>query len=95
MLSSPRFSKDGRLDVPEIHREGQENPVPRPLRASQQGSEAIELALQVFGDVSEQTTRGAESINASVATLSERRKRLEREIGRFKTGQDGDVGLDV
>jgi methyl-accepting chemotaxis protein len=53
--------------------------------AQARGSEKIELALQVFSDVSEQTTRGAESINASVATLSERRERLEREIGRFKT----------
>ena len=45
----------------------------------------IEHALQVFRDVTDETTRRAEAINAMVATLSERSDHLEQEIDRFKT----------
>jgi methyl-accepting chemotaxis protein len=53
--------------------------------AQTKSSETIQHALQVFRDVSDETSRGAEEINASVTTLSERAERLEQEIGRFKT----------
>jgi methyl-accepting chemotaxis protein len=49
-------------------------------------SEIIQRALQVFTSVTEETNRGAEAINTSVSTLSDRAKRLQAEIGRFKTG---------
>jgi methyl-accepting chemotaxis protein len=45
----------------------------------------IEHALHVFRDVTDETTRRAEAINAMVATLSERSEHLEQEIDRFKT----------
>jgi len=48
-------------------------------------SESIEKTLRIFGDVSEETRRGAEAITANVATLLERAERLESEASRFKT----------
>jgi methyl-accepting chemotaxis protein len=42
--------------------------------------------LKVFTGVTEETNRGVEEINTSVSTLSERAKRLQAEIDRFKTG---------
>ena len=54
------------------------------LSAQSRSNEIIESALRVFNDVSEETTRGVGAINASVATLSERAKQLEDEIGSFK-----------
>jgi len=48
------------------------------------GSEAIQTALQVFKDVTEETTLGADAINTSVASLLERAAHLETKIGRFK-----------
>ena len=53
-------------------------------RAQQGSSEIIRHALRVFTEVAEETLRGAEEINASVAALSERATRLENEIDRFK-----------
>ena len=55
------------------------------LSAQTRGSETIQSALRVFTGVAEETTQGVEAINQSVATLSERAKKLEGEIGRFKT----------
>ncbi len=49
-------------------------------------SEIIQHALKVFTSVTEETNRGVEAISTSVSTLSERAKRLQAEIGRFKTG---------
>jgi methyl-accepting chemotaxis protein len=54
------------------------------LGEQDRSKEIIESTLRVFNDVSEETTRGVEAINASVATLSERAKQLEDEIGSFK-----------
>ncbi|GAF87205.1 unnamed protein product, partial [marine sediment metagenome] len=48
-------------------------------------SATIQDALEVFRDVTEETTRRAEAIRAMVTTLSEHSQRLAREIGRFKT----------
>ncbi len=48
-------------------------------------NETIEHALQVFRDVTDETTRRADAFNAMVATLSERSEHLEQEINRFKT----------
>lgn len=56
------------------------------LEAQSRSSEAIQQALTVFVDVTEETARGVEAINESVATLSERAKQLEDEIGRFGPG---------
>jgi methyl-accepting chemotaxis protein len=55
------------------------------LSAQSRGSETIQNALSVFNGVAEETTQGVESINQSVATLSERAKKLESEIGSFRT----------
>ena len=54
-------------------------------QAQTESSETIHDALQVFRDVTEETTRRAEAIRDMVTTLSERSQRLAREIGRFKT----------
>jgi methyl-accepting chemotaxis protein len=48
-------------------------------------SESIQHALQLFGEISEETTRRANDMNTMVSTLSQRSRKLEREIGRFKT----------
>jgi methyl-accepting chemotaxis protein len=48
-------------------------------------SETIQHALQLFGEISEGTTRRANDMNTMVSTLSQRSQKLEREIGRFKT----------
>lgn len=61
------------------------NHIAQATSAQTKSSETIQTALQVFTDVSEVTTRGAEAINTSVAALLERAARLETEIGRFKT----------
>lgn len=55
------------------------------LSAQSRGSETIQSALRVFNGVSDETTRGVEAINQSVSTLSDRTKKLEGEIGRFRT----------
>jgi methyl-accepting chemotaxis protein len=54
-------------------------------QAQTKSSETIQHALKVFRDVSDETTRRAEAIDAMVSTLAERSAQLEREIGRFKT----------
>jgi methyl-accepting chemotaxis protein len=54
--------------------------------AQKASSEIIQHALKVFTSVTEETNRGVEEINTSVSTLSERAKRLQAEIDRFKTG---------
>jgi methyl-accepting chemotaxis protein len=51
----------------------------------QTSSEIIQHALKVFTSVTDETNRGVEEINTSVSTLSERAKRLQAEIDRFKT----------
>jgi methyl-accepting chemotaxis protein len=54
-------------------------------RSQSRSSETIQHSLQVFRDVTGETTRRAEALNEMVATLSERSEQLEREIDRFKT----------
>jgi methyl-accepting chemotaxis protein len=54
--------------------------------AQKASGEIIQHALKVFTSVTEETNRGVEEINTSVSTLSERAKRLQAEIDRFKTG---------
>ena len=55
-------------------------------RKAQAGSsEAIEHSLHVFHDISEESTRRADSMNTMVSTLSQRSQKLEREMDRFKT----------
>lgn len=61
------------------------NRIAKATSAQTKGSETIQTALQVFTDVTEETSASAEAINASVAALLERAARLETEIGRFKT----------
>jgi methyl-accepting chemotaxis protein len=48
-------------------------------------SENIQNALQIFRDATSETERRVETINEMVALLSERARRLEEEIGRFRT----------
>jgi methyl-accepting chemotaxis protein len=62
------------------------NQIAEATNAQQRSSETIRHALQVFTDVADETTRGAEEINENVATLSERAEHLEKEIDHFRTG---------
>jgi methyl-accepting chemotaxis protein len=55
------------------------------LRDQAEGRATMEAALQIFRDVTEETTKGVAAINASVSTLSDRAKQLEDTVDRFKT----------
>ena len=61
------------------------NQIAEATKSQASNSETIQQALQVFRDVTGETNRRAEAINAVVSTLSERSRRLEGEIDRFKT----------
>lgn len=56
----------------------------RATREQTKGSEQIRTALQVFREVTEESARTADEMQASVDTLSSRSAQLEQEIGRFK-----------
>jgi methyl-accepting chemotaxis protein len=53
--------------------------------AQTKSSETIQHALQVFRDVASESTRRADELGTMVETLSERSRRLENTVGRFKT----------
>jgi methyl-accepting chemotaxis protein len=54
-------------------------------QAQTKSSETIQHALQIFQDVTGESTRRAEELARMVGTLSERSSYLDEAVARFKT----------